>query len=45
MNNLPGSATACIFGVEEEYTNTAAGMVKGEIGLQRQLGERRRLVP
>jgi hypothetical protein len=41
-DNLPGSATAYIFGVEEERTNTAAGMVKGEIGLQRQLDEYRR---
>jgi len=42
VDNLPGSAITCIFGVEEELTNTAAGMVKGEIGLQRQLDEHRR---
>jgi hypothetical protein len=41
VDNLPGSAIAYFFGVEE-LTNTAAGMVKGEIGLQRQLDEHRR---
>ena len=42
VDNIPGSATAYIFGVEENLTNTVAGMVKGEIGLQRQLDEYRR---